>query len=212
MIAVSVLSRAATACHPLHNWILNVFISPYWLHWLKTLLLCLLMTILMLFFYIVVKRPFSNCTYAQQTRIPLQACCELIGLHTCKTKSPPADECGHNLVFARITLHSETCEVTNNQNTLNPFPLSKLLLWTSLLCRHIQNISEIKTDVGKARAWVRLSMEKKLLSRHLKQLLSDQELTKWVKTTQKSNYKSQRSFVVLSHLALSPHAYLLPCL
>uniref|UniRef100_A0A8C6KQ04 DENN domain containing 5A n=1 Tax=Nothobranchius furzeri TaxID=105023 RepID=A0A8C6KQ04_NOTFU len=40
------------------------------------------------------------------------------------------------------------------------------------------NISEIKTDVGKARAWVRLSMEKKLLSRHLKQLLSDHELTK----------------------------------
>ncbi|XP_041075213.1 DENN domain-containing protein 5A-like isoform X4 [Polyodon spathula] len=44
--------------------------------------------------------------------------------------------------------------------------------------RHIQNISEIKTDVGKARAWVRLSMEKKLLSRHLKQLLSDHELTR----------------------------------
>ncbi|XP_015685689.1 DENN domain-containing protein 5A-like, partial [Protobothrops mucrosquamatus] len=44
--------------------------------------------------------------------------------------------------------------------------------------RHIQNISEIKTDVGKARAWVRLSMEKKLLSRHLKYLLSDYELTK----------------------------------
>ncbi|XP_066556954.1 DENN domain-containing protein 5A isoform X3 [Amia ocellicauda] len=44
--------------------------------------------------------------------------------------------------------------------------------------RHIQNIGEIKTDVGMARAWVRLSMEKKLLSRHLKQLLSDHELTK----------------------------------
>ncbi|XP_042177112.1 DENN domain-containing protein 5A isoform X1 [Oncorhynchus tshawytscha] len=44
--------------------------------------------------------------------------------------------------------------------------------------RHIQNIGEIKTDVGKARAWVRLSMEKKLLSRHLKKLLSDHELTK----------------------------------
>ncbi|KAJ8396724.1 hypothetical protein AAFF_G00015620 [Aldrovandia affinis] len=44
--------------------------------------------------------------------------------------------------------------------------------------RHIQNIGEIKTDVGKARAWVRLSMEKKLLSRHLKQLLYDHELTK----------------------------------
>ncbi|XP_072321925.1 DENN domain-containing protein 5A isoform X4 [Eucyclogobius newberryi] len=44
--------------------------------------------------------------------------------------------------------------------------------------RHIQNISEIKTDVGKARAWVRLSMEKKLLSRHLKQLLCEHDLTK----------------------------------
>lgn len=45
--------------------------------------------------------------------------------------------------------------------------------------RHIQNIGEIKTDVGKARAWVRLSMEKKLLSRHLKHLLSDHELTRY---------------------------------
>ncbi|KAM4617362.1 DENN domain-containing protein 5A isoform 2-T2 [Discoglossus pictus] len=44
--------------------------------------------------------------------------------------------------------------------------------------RHIQNIGEIKTDVGKARAWVRLTMEKKLLSRHLKQLLLDHDLTK----------------------------------
>ncbi|XP_058138997.1 DENN domain-containing protein 5B isoform X2 [Dasypus novemcinctus] len=44
--------------------------------------------------------------------------------------------------------------------------------------RHIQNVSEIKTDVGRARAWIRLSLEKKLLSQHLKQLLSNQQLTK----------------------------------
>ncbi|MBN3312312.1 DEN5B protein, partial [Atractosteus spatula] len=44
--------------------------------------------------------------------------------------------------------------------------------------RHIQNMSEIKTDVGRARAWIRLSLEKKLLSQHLKQLLSSQALTK----------------------------------
>lgn len=44
--------------------------------------------------------------------------------------------------------------------------------------RHIQNMSEIKTDVGRARAWIRLSLEKKLLSQHLKQLLSRQALTK----------------------------------
>ncbi|XP_041113198.1 DENN domain-containing protein 5B-like isoform X5 [Polyodon spathula] len=44
--------------------------------------------------------------------------------------------------------------------------------------RHIQNVSEIKTDVGRARGWIRLSLEKKLLSQHLKQLLSNQALTK----------------------------------
>lgn len=44
--------------------------------------------------------------------------------------------------------------------------------------RHIQNMSEIKTDVGRARAWIRLSLEKKVLSQHLKQLLSNQLLTK----------------------------------
>ncbi|XP_068950964.1 DENN domain-containing protein 5B isoform X2 [Petaurus breviceps papuanus] len=44
--------------------------------------------------------------------------------------------------------------------------------------RHIQNMGEIKTDVGRARAWIRLSLEKKLLSQHLKQLVSNQPLTK----------------------------------
>ncbi|KAM8909350.1 DENN domain-containing protein 5B-like isoform 5-T5 [Spinachia spinachia] len=44
--------------------------------------------------------------------------------------------------------------------------------------RHIQSMSEIKTDVGRARAWIRLSLEKKLLSQHLKQLLSRQALTR----------------------------------
>uniref|UniRef100_A0A8C9ER54 DENN domain containing 5B n=2 Tax=Pavo cristatus TaxID=9049 RepID=A0A8C9ER54_PAVCR len=43
---------------------------------------------------------------------------------------------------------------------------------------HVQNMSEIKTDVGRARAWIRLSLEKKLLSQHLKQLLSNQPLAK----------------------------------
>jgi hypothetical protein len=39
-------------------------------------------------------------------------------------------------------------------------------------------MSEIKTDVGYARAWVRLSLEKKILSTHLKELLSDCDLLK----------------------------------
>jgi len=37
-------------------------------------------------------------------------------------------------------------------------------------------MSDIKTDVGYARAWVRLALEKKMLSTHLKKLLSDSYL------------------------------------
>lgn len=73
----------------------------------------------------------------------------------------------NRLFYLPPLVYSETVTVSSFPIPLYTFPL-----------RHIQNIGEIKTDVGKARAWVRLSMEKKLLSRHLKQLLSDHELTK----------------------------------
>ena len=58
-----------------------------------------------------------------------------------------------------------------------------MIFHPSIMCllSHIQSMSEIKTDVGRARAWVRLSLEKKLLSQHLKQLLSRQALTKWAR-------------------------------
>lgn len=39
-------------------------------------------------------------------------------------------------------------------------------------------MSDIKTEIGYARAWVRLSLEKKLLSKHLKTLLADSALLK----------------------------------
>uniref|UniRef100_UPI00398F1D16 DENN domain-containing protein 5B isoform X3 n=1 Tax=Pristiophorus japonicus TaxID=55135 RepID=UPI00398F1D16 len=42
--------------------------------------------------------------------------------------------------------------------------------------RHVQHMSEIKTDVGRARAWIRLSLEKKVLSQQLKQLMFNQGL------------------------------------
>ncbi|XP_068163131.1 DENN domain-containing protein 5B isoform X2 [Antennarius striatus] len=52
--------------------------------------------------------------------------------------------------------------------------------WGSLIqdLRHIQSMSEIKTDVGRARAWIRLSLEKKVLSQHLRQLLSHHNLVR----------------------------------
>jgi len=41
-------------------------------------------------------------------------------------------------------------------------------------------MSEIKTEVGFTRAFVRLALEKKLLSKHLKQLLSNPDLLRFV--------------------------------
>ncbi|XP_031781796.1 DENN domain-containing protein 5A isoform X2 [Nasonia vitripennis] len=42
--------------------------------------------------------------------------------------------------------------------------------------RNVQAMTDIKTHIGYARAWVRLALEKKLLSRHLKTLLSNTAL------------------------------------
>lgn len=42
--------------------------------------------------------------------------------------------------------------------------------------RNVQAMTDIKTHIGYARAWVRLALEKKFLSRHLRTLLSDNRL------------------------------------
>lgn len=39
-------------------------------------------------------------------------------------------------------------------------------------------MSELKTDVGRARAFVRLALEKKCLARYLAELLSNKDLTR----------------------------------
>lgn len=45
-----------------------------------------------------------------------------------------------------------------------------------IFCRNIESMSDVKTNTGMARAWVRLALEKKQLSKHLRSLLSDQTL------------------------------------
>ncbi|XP_021923906.1 DENN domain-containing protein 5A isoform X4 [Zootermopsis nevadensis] len=59
----------------------------------------------------------------------------------------------------------------SDQPNLHPLPVS---LTTDM--RNVQAMTDIKTHIGYARAWVRLSLEKKLLSRHLHTLLSDSAL------------------------------------
>ncbi|XP_063223946.1 DENN domain-containing protein 5B isoform X2 [Bacillus rossius redtenbacheri] len=54
---------------------------------------------------------------------------------------------------------------------LRPLPVS-----LTFDMRNVQAMTDIKTHIGYARAWVRLSLEKKLLSRHLRSLLADSAL------------------------------------
>ncbi|XP_037071130.1 DENN domain-containing protein 5B-like [Pollicipes pollicipes] len=58
----------------------------------------------------------------------------------------------------------------------SPDPLKPLPVAITFDMRNVLAMSEIKTEIGYARAWVRLSLEKKLLSKHLRALLSDNEL------------------------------------
>lgn len=57
---------------------------------------------------------------------------------------------------------------------------------------------ELKTDVGRARAWVRLALEKKSLSRQLSQLLSQEELSKSVDYHMYMQYMTSLSFPLQS--------------
>uniref|UniRef100_A0A2A4JW91 UDENN domain-containing protein n=2 Tax=Heliothis virescens TaxID=7102 RepID=A0A2A4JW91_HELVI len=56
-------------------------------------------------------------------------------------------------------------------NPLRPLPES-----LTFDMRNVQAMTDIKTEIGYARAWVRLSLEKKLLSKHLRELLADTTL------------------------------------
>ncbi|KAK9516830.1 hypothetical protein VZT92_024740 [Zoarces viviparus] len=62
-----------------------------------------------------------------------------------------------------------------DQRTLD---VGTLLLRGSVIqdMRFIQTMSEGMSEVGQARAWIHLALEKKMLSRHLKELLTNQEL------------------------------------
>uniref|UniRef100_A0A669B8S6 DENN domain containing 5B n=1 Tax=Oreochromis niloticus TaxID=8128 RepID=A0A669B8S6_ORENI len=62
-----------------------------------------------------------------------------------------------------------------NQRTVDDgaLPLRGLLVQDM---RFIQTMSEGLSDVGQARAWIHLALEKKMLSQHLKELLTNQEL------------------------------------
>ncbi|XP_063616075.1 DENN domain-containing protein 5B [Cydia splendana] len=65
---------------------------------------------------------------------------------------------------------------TLERNVSQPNPLRPLPESLTFDMRNIQAMTDIKTEIGYARAWVRLSLEKKLLSKHLRELLADTTL------------------------------------
>uniref|UniRef100_A0A8C2JN85 DENN/MADD domain containing 5B n=1 Tax=Cyprinus carpio TaxID=7962 RepID=A0A8C2JN85_CYPCA len=109
----------------------------------------------------------ANITGLEENTLIASLCdlLERIWSHGLQVKQGKSALWSHLLHYQRITL------------LLLIFCLSSSSFLFRLL-RHIQSMGEIKTDVGRARAWIRLSLEKKLLSQHLKQLLSNHALTK----------------------------------
>ncbi|XP_071447569.1 DENN domain-containing protein 5B [Hetaerina americana] len=71
---------------------------------------------------------------------------------------------------------SRTSVMTKSSGDLDQPCLAPLPVSVTFDMRSVQGMSEIKTEIGYARAWVRLSLEKKLLSTHLRALLSDYAL------------------------------------
>ena len=70
--------------------------------------------------------------------------------------------------------HKRAQSVNHCENNHNTFPPLKNDLLGDL--SRIDKLTEVKTEIGMARAFVRLSLEKKLLADHLRQLLSECEL------------------------------------
>uniref|UniRef100_A0A8D8PXI4 DENN domain-containing protein 5B n=1 Tax=Cacopsylla melanoneura TaxID=428564 RepID=A0A8D8PXI4_9HEMI len=68
--------------------------------------------------------------------------------------------------------HSETRILNDSSEEESP-QLPPLPTDLSYDVKNIQSMTEIKTPIGFARAWVRLSLERKLLSKHFKTLLSN---------------------------------------
>ncbi|XP_062711797.1 DENN domain-containing protein 5B isoform X3 [Aedes albopictus] len=65
---------------------------------------------------------------------------------------------------------------SRDRKSLGPEQLRPLPESLEFDIRNIQAMTDIKTHIGYARAWVRLALEKKLLSRHLRSLLTDTPL------------------------------------
>ncbi|XP_054266195.1 DENN domain-containing protein 5B isoform X4 [Macrosteles quadrilineatus] len=93
-----------------------------------------------------------------------------MALETSPASSPTV---GRSRSETRTSNTRRLSEESHAQPSLRPLPSS---LTFDMRC--VQAMTDIKTHIGYARAWVRLSLEKKLLSRHLRTLLSDTALLK----------------------------------
>ncbi|KAK6630277.1 hypothetical protein RUM44_004944 [Polyplax serrata] len=71
------------------------------------------------------------------------------------------------------SLDRKFVDTANECSVLKPLPLS-----ITFDIRNVQAMTEIKSQIGYARAWIRLALEKKLLSWYLHRLLSAKDLLK----------------------------------
>ena len=73
-----------------------------------------------------------------------------------------------------------TLKNDNTTKSQKKISISVVQAITLVSHRNVQRMGDMKTEVGYARAWVRLSLEKKVLSRHLKELVSNPEILRLI--------------------------------
>ncbi|KAL3266985.1 hypothetical protein HHI36_011133 [Cryptolaemus montrouzieri] len=80
--------------------------------------------------------------------------------------------------MSRLALQLENWSNPSNENDHLKTELPHLSDSLLIDITNIEGMLDVKTCIGKARAWVRLALEKKLLSKHIRALLCDQTLLK----------------------------------
>ncbi|XP_074602839.1 DENN domain containing pinstripe isoform X2 [Brevipalpus obovatus] len=103
-----------------------------------------------------------------------------IAIHGDEEENPQIDSASLTPALSRMSIESTTnsqstppspAKHRQNNDYLKPVPNT-----FNHAFKCIQSMVDIKTDTGKSRAFIRLALERKLLSKHLRVLLSNQDL------------------------------------
>ncbi|XP_034032616.1 DENN domain-containing protein 5B-like [Thalassophryne amazonica] len=122
----------------------------------------------------------ANITGLQENTL-IHGLCDLLERtwgHGLQLKQGKSALWSHLLHYQAAQTKTETPPASSGSNSSDKLEDGTLPLKGSVIhdMRFIQTLSEGLSEVGQARAWIHLALEKKMLSQHFKELLTNQEL------------------------------------